>query len=305
MVSKPLLLSLGPIVASASLTPIPGGSLISSDCIFTVPNGETVGVDHEVISKMESCRSSKPTQLVGDAPYTWGTEQIYAQDVHLQNPDAQWLNFTADWVVPPLPEKHSGQVDYHWPGFKSQQPEMGYPVLQPVLQYGQTGMAKWQLQSWFVHGGATTAPAIDVQPGDEITSYMSFDVESETWTVYGENLSNNEKSVLTITKEALGGYDCTLHPTFHRPPRNNFADLQRSLASLRSRAVDWGMVVHETIMAKASYCSEYPASAGIDYTNVYLDGDAPEWTERVQKTDCEQQVKQGGGQVSFLWDATK
>jgi hypothetical protein len=65
------------------------------------------------------------------------------------------------------------------------------------------------------------------------------------------------------------------------------------------------MVVHETIMAKASYCSEYPASAGIDYTNVYLDGDAPEWTERVQKTDCEQQVKQGGGQVSFLWDATK
>ena len=36
-----------------------------------------------------------------------------------------WQAFTADWVVPPLPAFHMGQVVYFWPGFKSQQPEMG------------------------------------------------------------------------------------------------------------------------------------------------------------------------------------
>ena len=35
------------------------------------------------------------------------------------------------------------------PGFKSEKPEMGYPVIQPVLQYGEHGH-EWQLQSWFV-----------------------------------------------------------------------------------------------------------------------------------------------------------
>jgi hypothetical protein len=30
---------------------------------------------------------------------------------------------------------------------------MGYPVLQPVLQYGQQG-GSWELQSWFVDGTA-------------------------------------------------------------------------------------------------------------------------------------------------------
>jgi len=259
--------------ASATMITIPGGSQISDSCIFTMDNHALITATSPVLQDMARCRAESRTQKIGEAPYTWGTEQIYAQDVHLQNPTAQWLNFTADWIVPELPEKHSGQVDYHWPGFKSQQPEMGYPVLQPVLQYGQHGQAGWQLQSWFVHGGATTAPAIDVAPGDKITSYMAFDESTATWTVYGENLSSNEKSVLTITKKALGDY-----------------------------VFDWAMIVHETIMAKSEYCDEYPASDGVQYTNVYLDGESLEWTERVQKEDCGQAVEHSEGEVSFAWD---
>jgi hypothetical protein len=226
---------------------------------------------------MKNCRDA-PASSYGSLPYTFGTEQIYAQDVHLQNPNSQWLNFTADWIVPELPEQKSGQVDYHWPGFKSQQPEMGLPVLQPVLQYGQHGLMqpKWQLQSWFVHGGATTAPAIDVSPGDQIRSYMAFDEGSQTWTVYGENESTGETSVLKITKEATGGYD-----------------------------FDWGMLVHETIMSKTGYCDEYPQGDSITYTNVFLDNVSVDWTERVQKTDCAQTVTHSEGEVAFSWDHSK
>jgi hypothetical protein len=48
-----------------------------------------------------------------------------------------------------------------------------------------------------------TAPAIEVSPGDAITSFMAFDEESETWTVSGTNTRTNESSVLTITKVGL------------------------------------------------------------------------------------------------------
>ena len=73
------------------------------------------------------------------------------------------------------------QVVYFWPGFKSSKPEMGLPVLQPVMQYGQGLSRKWQLQSWFVHGGAVTAKAIALEPGDEVTSIMSYDAASTTF----------------------------------------------------------------------------------------------------------------------------
>jgi len=53
---------------------------------------------------------------------------------------------------------------------------MGYPVLQPVLQYGQTGRAMWQLQSWYVWGQggrAVTGAVVSVNPGDKLTTYVS------------------------------------------------------------------------------------------------------------------------------------
>ena len=80
--------------------------------------------------------------------------------------------------------------------------------------------------------------------------------------------------MLKITKEAMGGYD-----------------------------FDWAMLVHETIMAKTGYCDEYPESNGIEYTNVFLDGKALNWTERVQKDDCKQSVSDNmEGTVTFSWD---
>ena len=44
------------------------------------------------------------------------------------------------------------------PGFKSEKPEMGYPVIQPVLQYGEHGR-EWQLQSWFVDANSMRSVA--------------------------------------------------------------------------------------------------------------------------------------------------
>lgn len=66
---------------------------------------------------------------------------------------------------------------------------MGYPVLQPVLQYGERG-PRWELQSWFVDARnpnypVVTAPPIMVSPGDKITSFMRLSEDKQTWTVSG------------------------------------------------------------------------------------------------------------------------
>ncbi|GMH63912.1 hypothetical protein TL16_g03837 [Triparma laevis f. inornata] len=235
-----------------------------------VSNKDVVSNDKMLAMLPEHCTdSAKDLQF--------GTQQIYAQDAHLQNTAGLWTNFTGDWIVPPLPSSHDGQVDYHWTGFKSSQPEMGYPVLQPVLQYGQTMQAKWQLQSWYVWGNggkAVTGPAVDINEGDKLTTYMSFDDDSQTWTVYGKNEASGEESILTITKDALG-CDCDF---------------------------EWAMIVHETIGKKTGYCDDYPAdSSGITYTNTRLDGEAVDWTTRVQKTECGEAVNVEDDKVEFTW----
>mmetsp|Transcript_27589 Transcript_27589/g.55158 ORF Transcript_27589/g.55158 Transcript_27589/m.55158 type:complete len:263 (-) Transcript_27589:44-832(-) len=248
---------------SSLAVPVPGGHDLSASCILAVSNGEVVTSSH--LSSLSDCKAASSLRK----------EQIYAQDVHLENPDL-WQNFTASWTVPPLPSNHAGQVDYHWSGFKSGEPEMGYPVLQPVLQYGQTGRAKWQVQSWYVWGDggkAVTGPAVAAEEGDAVDTYMTLS-DDGVWTVYARNGRTGEESVLTIERDALG-CDCDF---------------------------EWAMLVHETIMDAKGYCDEYPAgSSGIEYTNVYLDGATVAWEERVQKTDCEQAVNVDGEKVAFTW----
>ena len=226
--------------------------------------------------------------------------QIYAADVHQHVPSGKtgFTSFTADWTVPPLPTQTGGQVVYFWPGFKSSQPEMGFPVLQPVLQYGEYGVLSgtsrtahqrallggggghWQLQSWFVDGNdvkypVVRAPAISVQPGDKITSFMQLD--GDTWTVSGTDTTTGENSTLKIAKQHAG--DCEY---------------------------DYAMLVNENINVN-SRCSLMPASTEIVFTNVLLDGIAANWTTRANcngnpSCDCANSAAVASdGDVSLGW----
>ena len=213
---------------NASFVRTPGG-LVREGCIISVENGARV----DGVAFAQDC----------SPPSVSRTEQIYAMNTAAQKP-SYWSNFTADWVVPALPSKASGQVVYFWPGFKADEPVMGYPVLQPVLQYGQSG-SHWELQSWFVHGGAVTAPAIRVAPGDRLTSYMSFDAESDDWTVYGKDLDTGKESKLTISKRArayktvsLAPQNMTTRPCLLPPPAARAANGQLRFRVGDARARD-------------------------------------------------------------------
>jgi len=169
----------------------------------------------------------------------------------------------ASWIVPDLPSQEDGQVVYFWPGFKSTDPTMGLPVLQPVLQYGQHG-SKWELQSWFVWGDegvAVTAPYINVSPGDKITSWMYYDDAKMVWTVYGKDERTGKVSNLQISRQNAG--DCDYK---------------------------WSMLVLETIMDE-KVCVDYPGSNSLTFTDVSVnDGGEADWATRVQMHDCNQDI---------------
>jgi hypothetical protein len=226
--------------AQAELVSVPGGHSIEEACIVEVANGEV----------FDASKTDQPSCGFG---LSQPRVQIYAADTHLQS-SARLTGFTADWEVPPLPTRNGGQVVYFWPGFKAKQPEMGLPVLQPVLQYGQHG-GRWELQSWFVDGNdahypVVTAPAIRVSPGDKITSYMSLSQDGTMWTVYGKDLTTGQESNLNIKYSKAGNTD-----------------------------YDYAMLVNENIGVNTR-CTYMPQATELVFTNVTVNGKVPKWTTR-------------------------
>merc|ERR1719476_11782 len=257
------------VTVSAEIVAVPGGQSIERSCIVEVANGELFDAAQ---SDRQGCTMGLKQPQV----------QIYASDTHLHSSEPL-TSFTADWEVPALPAQNGGQVVYFWPGFKAGQPEMGLPVLQPVLQYGQHG-GHWELQSWFVDGNdsrypVVTAPAIRVSPGDKITSYMSQSSDGSTWTVYGKDLNTGEESNLHIKYSKAGNTD-----------------------------YDYAMLVNENIGVNTR-CSLMPQDSEVVFTNVTVNGKVPQWVTRANckgnsRCDCSNSaVVDSGDNVHLGWNA--
>jgi len=256
LLSALLLLASQAVVADDYIK-TPDGVFIHKTCHFEHANGERVDVD-----KQSPCVHAARMPL----------EQLYAMDSHVQiTPSVTSMN--ASWVVPSLPKTAGGQTVYFWPGFKSSQPEMGLPVLQPVLQYGQHGKSSWELQSWFVWGNngvSHVAPAFAVKPGDKITSYMSYNAAAKEWTVFGA--VGAKSSNLKIAYSQAGNTDYT-----------------------------YAMLVNENIMPQG-LCGLYPAPPNtLTFDGVSVNGLSPTWTLRENGKDCGQAVAATSDTVTMSW----
>jgi len=256
---------------------IPGGYRMHSACLHEASNGALIDSLDARDYNNTSCRIEAP--LI----------QIYAADVHEGTPAGKsgFTSLTADFEVPPVPTEQSGQVVYFWPGFKSVQPEMGYPVIQPVLQYGEShfGKPSWQLQSWFVDAKSrfwhpvVTAPAITVHPGDKITTSMV--LEGDMWTISGVDESTGENSTLKVSKRRAGNCE-----------------------------YNYAMLVNENINVDTR-CHRMPPTKGVTFSNVSLDGATPKWTTRANcngnsACDCGNSATVAAtGEVTLGWNADK
>lgn len=229
---------------------VPGGhGDLPASCITALANGATFNVAESGYSI--GCRNYTATVSLPQV-------QIYAADVHLKS-ETPLKSFTADWVVPPLPTDGPrfgrSQVVYFWPGFKALRPEMGYPVLQPVLQYGERGRS-WELQSWFVDAKdrrypVVTAPPVSVEPGHTITSSISQSSDGQIWTVSGTDKDTGEDSTLHVAYAKSGDVD-----------------------------YEYAMLVNENVNVD-THCTYMPATANVTFFNVTVNGrPSPPWELR-------------------------
>jgi len=238
---------------------VPGGQLIHRECIHQVPSNYLVDVDN-----IEPCPHG-PARLPED--------QVYMMDVHYTPSSELMTHMNGSWVVPTAPESDVGQTLYFWPGFKSDQPTMGLPVLQPVLQY----IGGWGTASWFVYGDqgiAFESTLINANPGDLFTSYMSFDSDQQLWTINAYNTRTMENTTLLID------YNDVQNTDFHV-----------------------AMLVLETILGDDSDCKELPASNSITFTDVSVNGRAITWTDRITSDLCSQQIQDKSSTVTFVWQS--
>jgi len=245
---------------------VPGGYLMHKSCIFEVPHGQILD---EAFVNNHTCEYGVRRPDI----------QTYVMDAHLTVAGgAQATQMNCSWNVPSLPQRSDGQTLYYWPGFKSTEPEMMLPVLQPVLQYGQQG-ASWYAQSWFVWGNkgiSYTGPAIRVSPGDMIDSYMLYDTNSKNYICYCKDRNNGRESYLAVT------------------------DRQYSF----SQGFHVAMVVNENIYSQGR-CSDYPASGEITFSGLKVNNAVPDWTPRHKLDDCGQKVTvlNNGESVKMEWKA--
>jgi len=237
---------------------VPGGHRIHHACIYQVPNNYIV-------------RDTKPCPY-GIAPRL-PEDQVYMMDTHYTPSSELMTLMNASWVVPSAPTQDDGQILYFWPGFKSDQPTMGLPVLQPVLQFS----GGWATSSWFVYGDqgiAYESTLIETDAGDQFTSFMSFDSNAQMWTINAFNTRTSQNTTLFIS------YSSVLNTDFHV-----------------------AMLVLETILTSDSECAELPESNSITFTSVSVNGRAIQWTDRIQSDDCSQQIQDKSSQVTFVWQS--
>jgi len=241
---------------------VPGGATIHKSCIHEVPSGSTVDV-----SSLPPCLNRRPPSE---------TIQIYSIDTHWTTTDVIMSSFNASFTTPGLPPKAAGQINYFWPGFKSTQPTMGLPVIQPVLQYGNAN--QWIVRSWYVFGDAGEAVVSDpvaVKPGDVTFSYMKFDTASAAWTIFANNTRTGHTTTLHITKAKMHNTDYKV-----------------------------AMLVLETIMPPND-CKQLPSNpTTITFSGISVNGlTTVPWLPRTGMSDCNQKVASIGkdGTVVFSW----
>jgi hypothetical protein len=292
------------IAAAPSSTVIPGtgGQAVPNACVLQVSNGALISqrleallpshcftapstrVDAHVESDRITSLFTAPSTLRADAVPNGLPNQVYALDAHVESD--RITSLVASFTVPQPPANWLGfgNVNYLWPGFKASEPSIGFPVLQPVLQYGQDG-ASWQIQSYFVNqqrGGAASAsapPLRDVVAGDVIDTSMV--LEGGIWTVYGGNRRTGLNSTLRIAASATGKT---------APADFNYA-----------------MFVYETIMPSGE-CNLLSADDnGVTFENIAFNGDhnVSQWIARNGRTDCNLTVAVGDdATVKMTWAHT-
>jgi hypothetical protein len=168
-------------------------------------------------------------------------------------------SFTTTWTVPPAPADAASQLIYLFNGIE---PADGQTILQPVLQWGDSGAdddgqnrtgAFWTAASWLVGGvdnSATHTPHVRVNPGDVLIGAITLVSQSDAGFAY------------TCEFRGLAG---TTLPT---PPMGQLVWCVQTLEAYELQG-------NPTPPYELNAPSEYPASDAVTFGDIHIITNAP------------------------------
>lgn len=261
--------------------------LIHRSCVRAVAAGETVDAQGAVIAangertELPPCRHPRldkrtlqPIEAGQNVSPTINGWIAYA-DWTASTPLGY---FTATFQVPASPTIYGATVFF----FPGSEPTDGSTILQPVLQWGESGAGGgnyWAAASWFCcpSGWLTHSALIDVNAGDTIASSMVSDCSGSTCSWYVKTAD-----MTTDTFTSLAAQNVTT------PFLWNFGGVLESY--------------------RVSECAQNPASGSITFSNLVLrdeNGNAmsPTWTNDVPASDpdCGYAVSSSPNSVTVTW----
>ncbi|VVB90381.1 Uncharacterised protein [uncultured archaeon] len=158
--------------------------------------------------------------------------------------------FSAYWKVPSSPTGPTGQIIFLFPGLE---PESQTDILQPVLQWGQSGHNYWELQSYYVIGSQINDSGITVNANEGDTVFgviQQYPNGSGNWDVDAYDMTSGGDSSIS---ESLS----YVYPNIY------------------------GAVLE---VYNVDTCSQFPGST--DFYNIVVDNVTPSWIPNQIQSGC-------------------
>jgi len=173
-----------PSLTKKGFVPTPMGYL-PSECVFHVGNNALINRDNTVNMSngthlvLPDCKNDPKIIAAQSAaqnstyPSTSGWVE-YAAECYCPTSPPAISYFTGKWTVPPVPFQLSSQIIFLFNGLQASSIS-SYPLIQPVLQWGETGQF-WAIDSWWCNPDQFTcssALAYQTSAGKTITGTMT------------------------------------------------------------------------------------------------------------------------------------
>ncbi|SNQ58934.1 hypothetical protein [Candidatus Methanoperedens nitratireducens] len=154
--------------------------------------------------------------------------------------------FAAHWRVPSSPTGPTGQTIFLFPGLEPESSPLN--ILQPVLQWGQGGRNRWELQSYYVIGNQIndTGIIVNASEGDTVFGVIQqYPNGSGHWYVDAYDLTSGGSSSISVS----------------------------SLSNVYPYVYGAALEVYNV-----NTCNQFPGST--DFYNIVVDNVTPSWTPR-------------------------
>ncbi len=169
---------------------VPGNEIVSLECDFK--NGNCT---YEISNKVQGTPITS-----GRTPLSPSASTVWAEDAKYNNP-ANTTSFNGHWKVPKGPSNQTGPVLFYFIALDRSFPNYN-EILQPVLEWNNSGSAKWDIVSWYCVNNQSCQRDKNykfVSVNDSVAGYLEYQGNPLQWWIYTDDITTGTESVLNVS----------------------------------------------------------------------------------------------------------